>query len=494
MAIRFAVATGNWSNTSTWDGGTLPAADDDVFANARTVTIDQDVNVLSLRNTANTTPAITAGGGFTVSGTRTIELTGSGTGVVCGSANTLTFAGTSAGSLTTTALTASTTTASVSPLVISTSGSVTVNCSTDVIGGAATGRIAIVLSGTGARTLTAPSFRSGSNSSAVGISAGASSGNIQVFGDVIGAAGVGMVTGSGTVTVTGNVSSGGNTGSYGIDAGAVGGTIIVNGNATGQADHAIRISNASVTCTVNGNVVAGTGSSDYGILVSAAATLTVNGNVTGGTGPTTHGILLSSTGGILSIYGIVTGGSSTTAAAGVSCSVGNTTPILVDGAVIGGSSNSPGVFANTVSSRYDLRGEITGGTVATAHGVNITAAAIVSINAICENSSSGAFAANSTSATAILNVDGELRATARGLAISGIAPIRAAPGLIMTTLRSGGGADLTFRDNVTVNASYPVEADVKSGTTYGIDPTYTGTLSGGGGGSTGTVGYPLVMG
>jgi hypothetical protein len=65
MAIRYAVASGNWSNTATWDGGTLPTSADDVYANNFTVTIDGTFTVLTIRNTANTTPAITAGGGFT---------------------------------------------------------------------------------------------------------------------------------------------------------------------------------------------------------------------------------------------------------------------------------------------------------------------------------------------------------------------------------------------------------------------------------------------
>jgi hypothetical protein len=65
MAIRFAVANGNWSNPATWNGGTLPASDDDVFANGFTVTINGTFTVLTIRNTANTLPLIIAGGGFT---------------------------------------------------------------------------------------------------------------------------------------------------------------------------------------------------------------------------------------------------------------------------------------------------------------------------------------------------------------------------------------------------------------------------------------------
>jgi hypothetical protein len=70
MANRYAVATGNWSNTATWDGGTLPAAGDDVRANGFTVTIDQDITVLSIRTDA-ASPAV-AGGGFSCSTNRNI--------------------------------------------------------------------------------------------------------------------------------------------------------------------------------------------------------------------------------------------------------------------------------------------------------------------------------------------------------------------------------------------------------------------------------------
>jgi hypothetical protein len=53
MALRYAVASGNWSNTATWNGGTLPTAVDDVFSNNFTVTIDGTFTVLSIRNTSN---------------------------------------------------------------------------------------------------------------------------------------------------------------------------------------------------------------------------------------------------------------------------------------------------------------------------------------------------------------------------------------------------------------------------------------------------------
>jgi len=70
MATRYAVQTGFWSETSTWDGGTLPQAADDVYADGKIVTIDQNVIVLSLRNTLRS--GGTNGGGFTVGSTYTI--------------------------------------------------------------------------------------------------------------------------------------------------------------------------------------------------------------------------------------------------------------------------------------------------------------------------------------------------------------------------------------------------------------------------------------
>jgi hypothetical protein len=68
MAIRYAVANGNWSNTATWDGGTLPTTGDEVFSNNFRVTIDVPlIDALYLTNGSNVSPAINAGGGFTTS-------------------------------------------------------------------------------------------------------------------------------------------------------------------------------------------------------------------------------------------------------------------------------------------------------------------------------------------------------------------------------------------------------------------------------------------
>ena len=54
MALRVAVANGNWSSTSTWNGGVLPSAGDVIASNGFTVTIDVNANVDSITNTATT--------------------------------------------------------------------------------------------------------------------------------------------------------------------------------------------------------------------------------------------------------------------------------------------------------------------------------------------------------------------------------------------------------------------------------------------------------
>jgi hypothetical protein len=60
MALRYAVATGNWSNTATWNGGTLPGVGDDVYSNGFTVTIDQNITATKISNEA-ASPAVVGG-------------------------------------------------------------------------------------------------------------------------------------------------------------------------------------------------------------------------------------------------------------------------------------------------------------------------------------------------------------------------------------------------------------------------------------------------
>ena len=56
MATARAIANGNWSATSTWNGGVLPGNGDTVYANGFNVTINQDINIGGANN-----PTVNAG-------------------------------------------------------------------------------------------------------------------------------------------------------------------------------------------------------------------------------------------------------------------------------------------------------------------------------------------------------------------------------------------------------------------------------------------------
>ena len=75
MALRYAVQNGNWSNTATWDGGTLPGNGDDVYTDGKSVTIDINLvgqyRPVSLRARSRGSGG-TAGGQFVVNTTRQI--------------------------------------------------------------------------------------------------------------------------------------------------------------------------------------------------------------------------------------------------------------------------------------------------------------------------------------------------------------------------------------------------------------------------------------
>jgi hypothetical protein len=77
MASYRAIQTGDWSDINTWQiwngsawvaATDIPDDDDDVWANSYTVTIDQDVTVLTIRNSTSGAPGsgTVAGGGFIV--------------------------------------------------------------------------------------------------------------------------------------------------------------------------------------------------------------------------------------------------------------------------------------------------------------------------------------------------------------------------------------------------------------------------------------------
>jgi hypothetical protein len=263
MAFRYAVATGNWSNTATWDGGTLPTASDDVFSNNFTVTIDGTFTVLSIRNTSNAAaPVIAAGGQFryanggnlTCTATQAI-FAGAATPVLemaLASPNTATFNGSV---LTVPNL--------VGALIIRNSGTGTLNCNGNYN----------IDNSFGTRSLI--SVTSTGTVNIVGDISSTASGSAPVISTI-------LMTTAGTINITGNITAGTNSNNQSSPINISSGTINITGNTTANITSAVYLGGA-VTYTQIGNANASTVQpSIYN--ASAAATISVTGIITAGSG------------------------------------------------------------------------------------------------------------------------------------------------------------------------------------------------------------------
>jgi len=271
MALRYAVATGNWSNTATWDGGTLPTAADDVFSNNFTVTIDGTFTVLSIRNTLNAVPVIVAGGGFRFA---------NGGNLTCTTATNSLF-GTATGSL------------YLVTFDLPSGQSATLNASCNTVPLVTNGRV-ILAQNTGTFNLV---------------------GNYGIQ-DLFGANNrhTIFINGSTTINIVGNITNSQTslaTPVTTIVANSGNPTINITGNVSGGSTNSLTalIGNAiysSVTSTINitGNITTGSCPS---IFLATFVTLNVTGNTTGGNShPAIYNITNPAT---IDLLGITTSGS-----------------------------------------------------------------------------------------------------------------------------------------------------------------------------------------
>jgi hypothetical protein len=260
MALRYAVATGNWSNTATWDGGTLPTAADDVFSNSFTVTIDGTFTVLSIRNTSNAVlPVIAAGGQFRYANGGNLTCTATQSMFVpsvtpvlemtLASPNTATFNGSVLTLLS----------GSGPAIRNSNTGTLNLNGNYNLDGPAFTIRNLIALTSTGTINIV------GDVSST---STGTTGQNNTIY-----------ITGAGTVNITGNVTGGGSTtNSHSTIITTVGATINITGNVSSNTAAAINLPN-STALTIIGNVTANGGNPTINN-ATTAATISVTGIIT----------------------------------------------------------------------------------------------------------------------------------------------------------------------------------------------------------------------
>ena len=223
MPNRWAVVSGNWSNIATWNSGVtlgIPTASDDVWANNQIVTIDQSINVLTLRNLFSS--GIAAGGRFDLTNGITV-ITTAASGFVGNTVSRITGSDTAN-------IVANTIAGGSAGLAILISDSANLIISGNIIGGSGIAVSGITHASLGKLTITGSVSGGTVSSTAPGIIL-SSAGSINISGSVSGgtvAACHGInSTSIGTIIVTGSVRAG-TTGTNGIIS-STAGTIAIYG-------------------------------------------------------------------------------------------------------------------------------------------------------------------------------------------------------------------------------------------------------------------------
>lgn len=332
MPNVFAVKSGNWSDTTLWNTGSLPTTVDDVFANNFTVYVDISPQVNFVTNLSGT--GITAGGRFILNDT--ISLTAN---VIGGGANAV----------------ACVQFLSASPAFCTIYGSL---CAVNTT---IPGPRALLNNSSGAVTVYGNGLGriKGSGNPGDGYIQNQSTGTINLFGNYI--AGINAQVdnrgiwnqAAGTINLVGNLSGGVAGGSAGIYNNSTG-TINVTGSIFGVGDVGLASLNGQIN--VVGNVIAGIttfsattaviigsvrgdAAGGDGINTQTSATTTIFGDVSGwGPAANAFGAVNSGTGSLI-IYGNIYGGFGTSS---YGFSNGSTGSITVFGNVYGGNSSSWG--------------------------------------------------------------------------------------------------------------------------------------------------------
>lgn len=517
MAIRYAVVNGNWSNVATWDGGTtLPGAGDDVYADGKTVTIDQDITVLSINTTQRS--GGTAGGGFTASITVTITAN-----VVAGLSNCLTL----------TAIAPDTVTINGNLSVVYTTDGVcsvyrnntaTLNINGNISNGSiidtsktsyglisnAAGTINVI--GNIIATNAIGGIANTSNSCAL---YNVSTANINITGNISGAnCSAGLVNYStGEITVMGNVTGGSQNGyqNYSgsgisnqasgiVNIGSVSSSFILTGGIRGNYNGSPAIYNNTGTLNIHASIAGGTGAgiSGYGIHNYNGICNLVGDQTVKGSASNIYNEI-----GVVNIIGDIYGSLSTDFPSnsyfidnyGISGSVNitgniimqnipksatsgiihntNAGVITITGNVTGGSALNCIAISNAGTGNIIVTGNVTGGSALNSFGVYSTSNGLIDVAGnVIANASSAIYSLGLSARNLIRNYITNFNKVNAVCAVNIEVSETAGQVLVMQELVNG--TDRSF-STTNVAGGLPQVTDVRYGTLYGPINEYTGT-------------------
>lgn len=347
MANVLAVKSGNWSDTTVWNTGALPANVDNVFANNYVVTVDGNYTVANLTNGNWIFSTATNGGTFVLSNNITLTVTSN---VIAGNTSTnsaITFAlnGGDAATLNCGILYAGTTVGYWGCRVTGT-GTLTVNgnISGSDLNGSGVQTYGLYISAAANVNINGNLYVGGQGQSAVYIGAiantnivgslfgqiGAVPGGVTANGTVVQASGgtlnvTGFVYGTGSQTIT---TYGGYTPAIINNSG--GGTVNITGVVYGAGGNITSIPRRGVINSAGGNVnITGTVQAitqltttgfAYGVDNSGTGNTTITGTCIGGLGNGSTYAAINSGSGTMRVIGTCIGGAQSPAVGGGSAS------------------------------------------------------------------------------------------------------------------------------------------------------------------------------
>lgn len=300
MPDKWPLANGNWSNAANWNDGTKPVAGDDVFADGKTLNVDESFDVATLRTTQRS--GGTLGGTFNfntagVTGTVTSStpLAGGSIIQVTAPSGLVTLNMNNASGTITGAIVSHTGNCNFN-LNATPTYTFTVSGTQNGISKSSTGTITIVANLIGGAVINI----SGQNAFS------STAGNTIITGNVtggspsgIGAASNGVLQTAGNLTINGNIRGGTGSASTNYGVNFSGAILTINGDIQTLNSTSIPVLTSAPIFNLTGNVTGGT--SVQGISTSGT-TNTITGNVTAGT----VSAITSTSANIINVTGTVT--------------------------------------------------------------------------------------------------------------------------------------------------------------------------------------------